>query len=77
MRLQIKYFGMLTEITKCTEETLLFSGMTVEELLTQLKEIHPALNNKDFKVAVNHEIVDNAVQIEHSEIALLSPFSGG
>jgi molybdopterin converting factor small subunit len=77
MLLQIKYFGMLTESTNCTEESLEFSGATVYQLLDQLKEKYPDLNSKDFKVAINREIVDESIKIEHPEIALLPPFSGG
>jgi len=77
MQLQIKYFGMLIEATNCAEETLEFSGSTVDQLLSQLKEKYPHLKNMDFKVAVNQEIVGESVKIERSEIALLPPFSGG
>lgn len=77
MLLQIKYFGMLTEITNRSDESLEFSGSTVNDLLTQLTATYPLLGNKDFKVAVDQVIVSNDHKITHPEIALLPPFSGG
>lgn len=77
MLLQIKYFGLLTEVTGCTDEQFEFSGTTTSELLQELSTKYPELTNKDFKVAVNQEIVLNDTLIEDTEIALLPPFSGG
>ena len=77
MQLQIKYFGLLAEVTNCTEETFEFSKSLVSELLEDLYIKYPELKQKDFKVAQNHEIVSNASNITSPEIALLPPFSGG
>ena len=77
MLLQIKYFGLLTELTGCTDEQFQFSGATTSELLRALSIKYPELANKDFKVAVNQEIVENNHLIDGMEIALLPPFSGG
>ena len=77
MLLQIKYFGILTEVTGRASEDLEFSGATVNELLDQLFAVYPELRNKDFKVAVNQEIVSNLSAINNTEVALLPPFSGG
>ena len=77
MLLQIKYFGLLTEVTGCNNEHFEFSGATVSDLLQELFIRYPDLTNKDFKVAVNQEIVSNNAIINEVEIALLPPFSGG
>ncbi len=77
MLLNIKYFGMLAEITNCNEETHEFSKTSVNELLAELFRKYPELEAKDFKVAQNHEIVSNDSNITAPEIALLPPFSGG
>lgn len=77
MLLQIKYFGMLTDITGCTNENLEFSGTTTGELLAELFTRYPGLSSKDFKVAVNQHIVAENAEINHNEVALLPPFSGG
>jgi sulfur-carrier protein len=77
MNLNIKYFGLLVEVTQCSEETLAFSKTTVSELLNMLFEKYPNLKDKDFQVALNNEIVSKNTLITENELALLPPFSGG
>lgn len=77
MNLNIKYFGLLAEITQCSEETLSFSKETVADLLAELFQKYPQLQTKDFQVAHRHEIADKQTKITNPEIALLPPFSGG
>jgi len=77
MELQIKYFGLLAEITKCEMEKLTFSKSTVSELLEMLYYKYPELKTKDFQVAQNNEIISKETLIANHEIALLPPFSGG
>ena len=77
MQLQIKYFGLLAEITNCNQETMEFSKSYVSELLDEVYIKYPLLKQKDFKVAQNHEIVSNDSKLANPEIALLPPFSGG
>lgn len=77
MLLNIKYFGLLAEVTQCNEETLDFSKSSVSELIETLFEKYPNLENKDFQVAQNHEITSKEALISENEIALLPPFSGG
>ena len=77
MNLKIKYFGLLAEITECSEETLAFSKTSVSDLLEVLFEKYPDLKEKDFQVAQNLEIVSKEAILSNTEIALLPPFSGG
>lgn len=77
MELNIKYFGLLAEVTKCEVEKLAFSKSSVNELLDLLFNKYPELKTKDFQVAQNHEIVTRDTLVSHHEIALLPPFSGG
>ncbi len=77
MKLKIKYFGVLAEITGFTEEFLEFSGGTVAELLTTLYEGYPNLKDKEFQVAQDFKIVALDSKLTANEIALLPPFSGG
>lgn len=77
MQLNIKYFGLLAEITELDEEQMEFSGSTVSELLDQLIAKYSGLGNKDFQVAQNNEIVTKETLVTETEIALLPPFSGG
>lgn len=75
--MNIKYFGLLAEITQCKEETLVFSKNSVSDLLEVLFEKYPDLKEKDFQVAQNLEIVSKEAILLNTEIALLPPFSGG
>ncbi len=77
MQLNIKYFGMLAEITQCSEEDLEFSRSSVTDLLDVLFEKYPNLETKDFQVAQNNAIVSKETLVTNAEIALLPPFSGG
>jgi len=77
MNLKIKYFGMLTEVTQCHEETFLFSKSTVLDLLDILFSKYPLLKEKEFQVAQRQILVSRNTIISDTEIALLPPFAGG
>jgi len=77
MNLKIKYFGMLTEVTQCQEESFLFSKSTVSDLLDLLFSKYPMLKEKDFQVAQKQILVSKDTIISDAEIALLPPFAGG
>lgn len=77
MKLTIKYFGLLAEITQCNEEVIECSKETISELMEVLFMKYPDLKTKEFQVAQNHEIVPMNTGLTNSEIALLPPFSGG
>ncbi len=78
MQLTIKYFGMLAEATTITEEQFSTESCSVSELLKKLRTQYPELSKKDFKVAINQQLVDHTYIIKtEAEIALLPPFAGG
>ncbi|WP_298474818.1 MoaD/ThiS family protein [uncultured Maribacter sp.] len=77
MNITVKYFGVLAELTQCMEETIVFTKSTVIELLEVVYQKHPTLNDKNFKVALNNELVDMETIVSEVEVALLPPFSGG
>ena len=77
MKLNIKYFGLLAEVTKKNEEVYEFSKETVGDLIHDLTEKYPELKLKDFQVAHAMEIAETDTKITQNEIALLPPFSGG
>ena len=77
MLITIKYFGMLTEVTNCKEETINFSGNNISELLDTLYVKYSGLKNKDFQVAQNQELVSIETKLTSNEIVLMPPFSGG
>ena len=77
MRITIKYFGLLTEVTSCEEETIDFNGSVIAELLDLLFIKYNGLKTKDFQVAQNTELVGIDAKVTGDEIVLLPPFSGG
>lgn len=77
MLLDIKYFGIISEVTGLSDEPMEFNGSTISELLELLYKKYPNLKNKDFQVAQNREITSFETKISGEEIALLPPFSGG
>lgn len=77
MQITIKYFGLLVEVTGCSEELINTSAETINDLLKELYSKYPELKEKDFQVAQNNTIVDKSEPINQTEIALLPPFSGG
>ncbi|MFC4722057.1 MoaD/ThiS family protein [Geojedonia litorea] len=77
MKLNVKYFGLLAEITGCNEETIAFNGTTLYELEDLVFKKYPALQKKEYQVAHNNEIVNSDTKITAKEIAFLPPFSGG
>lgn len=77
MRLTIKYFGLLAEVTKCNEEQIDFLGATVSDLRDVLYNKYAELSLKDFQIAQDQVLVTNETEITKTEIALLPPFAGG
>ncbi|WP_103864133.1 MoaD/ThiS family protein [Aquimarina sp. I32.4] len=78
MELTIKYFGMLAEVTAIAEEFLQIEPCSVAQLVKQLQKHHPKLEDTNFKIAINQELVDHTHMINTQvEIALLPPFAGG
>ena len=77
MRLTIKYFGLLAEITDCSEEDIEFSGMLIDNLLDEIYSKYPKLKETDFQVAQGQIIINKETEVSGKEIALLPPFAGG
>ncbi|MBG6131816.1 molybdopterin synthase sulfur carrier subunit [Aquimarina sp. EL_43] len=78
MQLTIKYFGMLAEATTTNEEYLQTEVCSVSQLVKKLKNQYPKLDNTDFKVAIDQQLVDQSHIINSEvEVALLPPFAGG
>jgi molybdopterin synthase sulfur carrier subunit len=77
MNITLKYFGLIVEVTGCSEEIITTSATTIHQLLEDLFVKYPELQSKAFQVAQNKTIVDKNEPINHTEIALLPPFSGG
>ncbi len=77
MILSIKYFGLLAEVTKRSEEKIKFSGKSISDLKSILFQKYEELKNKDFQIVQNNELTTNETKVTATEIALLPPFAGG
>ena len=77
MKINIKYFGQIAEVTNRDSEIIEVSAKTISELTDWIYVKYPDLKNKDFKIAQNQELVSIETKITGNEIALLPPFSGG
>lgn len=79
MRLNIKYFGLVADITNTHEEDWMFkNNYTVANFISDLKEKYNPISGVPFKVSVNHAFAtDDILLSENDLIAILPPFAGG
>lgn len=79
MQIDIQYFGLLAEAIGKRNETLsIKTSCTVQELQLFIKKKYPQLEEKRFKVAVNHTLAaSDVVIVPKDKVALLPPFAGG
>lgn len=77
MNIEIKYFGMLAELTGCNSEVLEIETEPISVLKDILFQKYPALKTKDFRIAQNQELVAEDTILTGQEIAVLPPFAGG
>ena len=77
MNIQIKYFGVLTDVTGCNAETLNVEGNKISDVLDTLFDKYLELRTRDFQIAQGETTVSKEAVINGLEIALLPPFSGG
>lgn len=77
MRITVKYFGQIAEVTNKTEETLNVEGTQISDVVKLLNEKYKDLKHKDFQLAQNQELVTKETKLTGNELALLPPFAGG
>jgi len=79
MKLKILYFGMISELTNCSEEIISFEADgSVQQLQGTLTEKYPNLKKIQYKIAVDQSIAAKDMILSSTkEIALLPPFAGG
>jgi len=78
MEMNLKYFGILSEITGKPDEWLESPAETVGDLLEELNAKYPAMKLVPCQVSVNQKLAERvSVLREGDEIAILPPFSGG
>jgi len=79
MSIEVKYFGVIAEITGKTVETIDIKGMeNTDAVRLKLTSDYPNLATVSFEIALDQIIILDSQKItEDSEIALLPPFAGG
>ena len=79
MKVNLKYFGIVSEITETNEELLTIdNNFSTEDLCLLLKEKYGNLNLADYRLAINENFINNPIQlVENDTVAILPPFSGG
>lgn len=80
MILNIKYFGVLAEITKKKEEQLVLEGsnMTVNSLKLKMESAYQELQKNNYSFAINQAMAGTDTTIKDQDvIAFLPPFAGG
>lgn len=77
MKLQIKIFGRLAELTGSSTMEM-DNVKDTDDLYEILYQHHPVLKEVKFFIAINNRVINSNTSIdEHSTVALLPPFSGG
>lgn len=80
MKIVIKYFGLIIDVTNQKEEIFesTFDEISTEQLKDILIQKYPQLEKITYKTAVNEVIVSENTILQNSDtIALLPPFAGG
>lgn len=74
----VHYFAGVRELTGTAQETVPFTGQTVEELQRQLLEKYPEMQGSAVQFAVNEEYALPGDALAAGDvIALIPPVSGG
>ncbi len=77
MKIQLLFFGILTDITGC-DRVILKDILNTDELISKIEIDFPGLKEMTYRIAVNKMIINgNMLLKDGDEIALLPPFSGG
>lgn len=80
MKVNVKYFGLLLDITQEKEEQFSLGAMpiSVRELIEKIEIKYPLISELNFIVAVNQSISSSDILLKNNDIiALLPPFAGG
>ncbi|HMP30998.1 MAG TPA: MoaD/ThiS family protein [Saprospiraceae bacterium] len=80
MKIILKYFGLIADITGKTEEvwTLEPDLSTSQKVIEKLQLEYLRLKEVDYSIAINQTIVSSETTLNDNDIiALLPPFAGG
>ncbi len=79
MKLRIMYFAKLRDLAGTSDETVVYGGQTVSDLMGTLMKTHPGLLNAGkIMFAVNEQFVSPSAKLKDGDVvALLPPLNGG
>ena len=80
MRVTLKYFGLLAEITHRNEEQMELTAdvNTLLELKSAVEHRFPAFQKTAYSIALNQALCNDDLALkDDDEIAFLPPFAGG
>lgn len=80
MRVTLKYFGLLAEITHCNEEQMDLTAEvnTLLGLKSAVEQRFPAFQKTAYSIALNQTLCNEEVALQEVDvIAFLPPFAGG
>lgn len=76
MNIDIKTYGKIKDVIN--DQTIEFKGLSVNDLINELKITHPQLPEMIYSIAVNNIVVDAERKLNNNdEVCLLPPFAGG
>jgi sulfur-carrier protein len=79
MKIKLKYFGMVAEVTDTNDESLeVEDHININKLKLMLESKYNSLNSMTYKIAVNQSLKEDVTILhDNDEVVLLPPFAGG
>ena len=80
MKVFVKYFGLIKDVTLLNEELIELQPKTsVQSFINdKLYTKYPSLSMIDFRIAINNELCENTLEIlDEDNLSILPFFSGG
>ena len=78
MKLKIRYYGLLTDVTHCEMEMIEKYGITTANLITFLQEKYPDFRRHSIVYFANGKKLEQTENISSiKEIDCMPPFAGG
>lgn len=77
MEVKVKYFGLIADHLKKSEEELSIPTESAKDLKAFFKQLYPTLSKLTYQIAVDQQFTNEFTSNQVQEIALLPPFAGG
>ncbi|MEO5775724.1 MAG: MoaD/ThiS family protein [Flavobacterium sp.] len=80
MKITVKYFGIIADITQKKEEVFFAEGkaITLKYIKNRIEINYPKILVTNYSIAVNKKFLQNDIELKNDDIvAFLPPFAGG